>query len=172
MEWLKIKNMVDRIPAEMRWTVASRAMTGMIVVTEGALQDAVGLERRKEIMTQLWAAAGPGVKQLVDAVGLPTGDAKAAFNAVMTASTVMMGPEIRVEVIEATPTKVVCRATGCPFSVRMKEMGITLDCVGPCTAYFQGAYKAVNPKLVFRAGDKCIVRGDPYCGDFVLELQP
>ena len=166
----EVKGMVEKVPAEMRWTIATRALTGMIVLDEGALQDALGPERRKEIVTRLWAAAGAGVKQLVDALGLPADDATAAGNAVVTANIVMMGPEIQIETVEATPTKSVSRVTGCAWPLRMKEMGITLDCMPVCTAYHEAAYKAVNPKLVFRRGDKCIARGDPYCGDWVLEL--
>ena len=166
----EIKNMVEKVPAEMRWTIATRALTGMITAMDAATQAALGPEKHKEMVTQLWGAAGPGVKQLVDALGLPADDAKAAANAVTTATVVMLGPEVQVEVIEATPTKVLGRVTGCPWPLRTKEMGAALDCVPPCGAYFEAAYKAVNPKLVFRPGDKCMMRGDPYCGDWVLEL--
>ena len=168
----EIKNMVEKIPAEMRWTIATRALTGLYVGLEGALQDAVGPEKRKEMLTQLWRAAGPGVKQLIDTLGLPTEDVVAIGNSVVTATILSLGPEIKVEAIEATPTKSVSRVTACVWPLRMKETGITLDCMPVCTAYFEAAYKAVNPKVVFRRGDNYLVRGDPYCGDWVLELQP
>jgi hypothetical protein len=42
-------------------------------------------------MTRLWVAAEPSVKQLVDALGLATDEAKAAFNAVLTANIVING---------------------------------------------------------------------------------
>ena len=166
------KEMVEKIPAEMRWAIAARALTGVATALEAAIQDALGPEKRREIATRVWTAGAAGIKQLVDALGLPTDDAKAAANAVATAVTVAMGPESQGDFIEATPTRVVSRITGCAPQLRMKEMGVTLDCMPVCTAHMEAMYKALNPRLVFRAGDKCIGRGDPYCGDAVIELRP
>ncbi|HEA66808.1 MAG TPA: hypothetical protein ENI07_08315 [Desulfobacterales bacterium] len=70
-----------------------------------------------------------------------------------------------------SPQKVLANVTGCPFPLRMKEMGVKMDCSPVCTAGLEAAYNAVNPKLKLNIGDKCIGRGDAYCGEYVVEMQ-
>ena len=78
---------------------------------------------------------------------------------------------MQMDLTEASPQKVVGKVTGCAFPLRMKEMGIKMDCSPVCTAYQQAAFKAVNPKLKVDIGDKCINQGDEYCGEYVVEMQ-
>jgi len=167
----EIKAMVESIPAEVRWNIATQASTGTAVALDAAIQEAVGPEMRKEILTKIYAGSGPAVKQIVDALGLPTDNLEAAVKAVDCANIIMFGTEMQMDITEASPQKVVAKATGCPFPLRMKEMGVKMDCVPVCTAYQEGTFKAVNPKLTVSVGDKCINRGDEYCGEFVVELQ-
>jgi len=167
----EIKEMVESIPAEVRWNIATQASTGTAVALDAAIQEAVGPEKRKEILTKIYAGSGPAVKQIIDALGLPTDNAEAAAKAVTCANIIINGPEGQADITEASPHKVVAKATGCAFSLRMKEMGVKMDCLPVCTAYHEAAYKAVNPKLRVNIGDKCINRGDAYCGEFVVEMQ-
>jgi len=167
----EIKAMVESIPAEVRWNIATQASTGTAVALDAAIQEAVGPETRKEILTKIYAGSGPGVKQIIDALGLPTDNVEAAVKAVECANIVMFGTEMQMDITEASPQKIVAKATGCPFPLRMKEMGVEMDCVPVCTAYQEGTFKAVNPKLKVSVGDKCINQGDEYCGEFVVEMQ-
>jgi hypothetical protein len=166
----EIKEIVDKVPAEMRWNIATQASTNTAIALDGAIQDALGPEKRKEILVKLWSASAAGVKQVTDALGLPVATAEEAAKAVTSVNTVCFGPEIQAEFPEASPLKVEARATGCPFPLRMKEMGISLDCYPVCAAYHEAAYKAVNPKLKVSRGDKCLNQGDSYC-DWTLEMQ-
>ena len=167
----EIKEMVESIPAEVRWNIASQASTGTAVALDAAIQEAVGPEKRKEILMKIYAGSAPGVKQVIDALGLPTDNAEAAIKAVVCANTVMFGTEMQLDITEAGPQKVVAKMTGCPFPLRMKEMGVKLDCLPVCTAYQEATYNAVNPKLKVNNGGKCINQGDAYCGEFVVEMQ-
>jgi hypothetical protein len=165
----EIKEIVDKVPAEMRWNIATQASTSTAIALDGAIQDALGQEKRKEILMRLYAASASGIKQVTDALGLPGDNAETAAKAVTSANTVFFGPEIQAEFPEASPQKVEARATGCPFPLRMKELGISLDCYPVCAAYHEAAYKAVNPKLKVSRGDKCLNYGDSYC-DWIVEM--
>jgi hypothetical protein len=167
----EIKEMVESIPAEVRWNIATQASTGTAVALDAAIQEAVGPEKRKEILMKVYAGFGPGVKQIIDALGLPTDNAEAAVKAADCANIVMLGTEMQVDITEASPQRVVAKVTGCAFPLRMKEMGVKMDCSPVCTAYQQATYSAVNPKLKIDIGDKCIGRGDAYCGEYVVEMQ-
>jgi len=167
----EIKSMVESIPAEVRWNIATQAATGTATALDAALQEAVGPEIRKEILTKIYAGYGPAVKQIIDALGLPTDNAEAAMKAVACANIIINGAEGQVDLSEARPQKAAGKVTGCAFPLRMKEMGVKMDCLPVCTAYHEAAYKAVNPKLNVNIGDKCINRGDEYCGEFTVEMQ-
>ena len=167
----EIKEMVDSIPAEVRWNIATQAHTGTATVLDAAILEAVGPETRKEILTKIYEGSAPAVKQVIDALGLPTDNAEAAVKAIDCANIIMFGTEMQMDLTEANPQKVVGKVTGCAFPLRMKEMGVKMDCVPVCTAYQEGTFKAVNPKLKVSVGDKCINQGDEYCGEFVVEMQ-
>ena len=166
----EIKEMVESVPAEVRWNIASQASTATAIALDAAIQEAVGPEKREEILTKIYAGHGAGVKQVIDALGLPTDNAESAAKAVTCANTVMFGTEMQLEITESSPKKVVAKATGCAFAVRMKEMGVKMDCFPVCTAYLQATYNAVNPDLKFTVVDNCINRGDAYCGEYLIEL--
>ena len=166
-----IKEMVENIRAEVRWNIATQASTGTSVALDAAFNEAVGPETRKEILTKIYEGSAPAVKQIIDALGLPTDNAEAAVKAIDCANIVMFGTEMQMDLTEATPQKVVGKVTGCAFPLRMKELGVKMDCLPVCTAYQQATFKAVNPKLKINIGDKCINRGDAYCGEYVVEMQ-
>jgi hypothetical protein len=167
----KTKEMVENVPADVRWNIATQASTSMAVALDAAIQEAVGPEKRKEILTKIYAGSGRGVKQVIDALGLPTDNAETAAMAVTCANRVIFGTEMQLDIIEANPRKVTGKMTGCAFPLRMKEMGVKMDCFPVCTAYVQAAYNAVNPNLKLTIGDKCMNRDDAYCGEYVIEMQ-
>ena len=167
----EIKAMVESIPADVRWNIAAQVSTGTAVALDAAIQEAVGPETRKEILVKIYEGSAPAVKQIIDALGLPTDNAEAAVKAIDCANIVMFGSEMQMDLTEASPQKVVGKVTGCAFPLRMKEMGIKMDCSPVCTAYQEATFKAVNPKLKVNIGDKCINQGDAYCGEVVVEMQ-
>ncbi len=167
----EIKEMVESIPADVRWNIATQASTGTATALDAAIQEAVGPEIRAEILTKIYAGSAPAVKQIIDGLGLPTDNAEAVLKAVACANIIINGLEGQIDITEASPQKVAGKVTGCAFPLRMKEMGVKMDCLPVCAAYHEAAYKAINPKLKVDMGDKCISRGDEYCGEFVVEMQ-
>jgi hypothetical protein len=166
----EIKEMIENIPAEVRWSIAAQAHTSTATILDAAIQEAVGPEKREEILTNIYVGSAPAIKQMIDALGFPTDNAEAATKALTCAYAVMFGPEMQSEIIDASPQKSVSRVTQCAFPLRMKEMRVEFDCFPVCTAMVKAAYHAIKPDLKVAIGDKCIRRGDAYCGEYVVEM--
>ena len=166
----EIKEMIENIPAEVRWNIAAQAHTSTATILDAAIKEAVGPEKREEILTNIYVGSAPAIKQLIDTLELPTDTAEEASKALSCAYAVMFGPEQLSEKIDASPEKTVGRMTQCAFPLRMKELGVAIDCYPVCTAMIRAAYNAINPDLKVSIGDKCISRGDAYCGEYVVEM--
>ncbi len=160
---------VEKVPAETRWAIAAQSLTGATMATQKALLDAVGQEKYNEIVEQNWDAAGKASKQIADALGLAASDAKAAAETVDVVATVAMGPEFKLETVEATAERAVVRTTECPWWNRAKEFGLSDDFCAADPAWHNGLVKSFNPKLSVTL-TKAMMRGDPYC-EWVYELQ-
>jgi len=118
----KMAEAVEKVPGETRWTIATKALTGVLIVTGKTLRDIVGEKRFDEIWGQVWAGAGKASKEIADALGLAGNDAKSVAEAFQSVVLVSMGPEIESETIEATADKAVVRVTGCPWWNRFNEL--------------------------------------------------
>jgi hypothetical protein len=161
---------VEKVPAENRWTIATQALTGAIVVTSKALRDALGQEKYNEIHRQIWAEQGKAAKDIADSLGLSGGDAKSVAETAQLVTIVAMGPEFKFETVEATGEKAVIRLTEGPWWNRFKELGISEDlCSFACAAFWDAFAKSLNPKLTVSL-TKAMPRGDPHC-EWVLQLQ-
>lgn len=161
---------LEKIPAETRWTIATRALTGMIIATSKALRDVLGQERYNEVMGQIWGEQGKAAKQIADALGLASGDAKCAAEAFQSVLIVAMGPEFKIETVEATAEKAVTKCTACPWWTRQQELRVPGDiCSAASRAFDNALAKGLNPKLTMTLS-KAMCRGDSYC-ETVWELQ-
>jgi len=154
---------VERVPAETRWAIATNAMAGALIATNKALLDAVGQEKYNEITGQIWGGGGKAFKQIADSLGLVGDDAKSVAEAFASVCIVAMGPEVKIEAVEATEEKTVLRGTGCPFWNRVKELGISEDLLTASDAAFCHALtQSLNPKVTLTR-EKRMHLGDPYC---------
>lgn len=161
---------VEKVPAEIRWTIATKALTGAATAVMKALRDALGQERYNEVSGQIWAEQGKASKQVADALGLSGGDAKCAAEAFQSVLIVAMGPEFKIETVEATAEKAVARCTACPWWTRQQELRIPGDLCSAASRAFDNAFaKGLNPKLTMTLS-KAMCRGDSYC-ETVWELQ-
>ena len=161
---------LEKIPPATRWTIATKGLTGLVIVTAKTLLDILGQEKYNEIWGQIWAEAGKGSKQVADALGLAGDGAKSVQETSWLVTAVAMGPEVKARVVEATAEKVVVRNSECPYWNRMKEFGISDDiCSVADSAYFNGLAQSLNPKVTV-ALTKAMPLGDPYC-EWIYKLQ-
>jgi hypothetical protein len=165
-----MSQVVEAVPAENRWAIATQAMTGAVMATNKAMLDAVGRETYDQILGQIWGGAGQGFKEIADALGLSVDDAKSVAEAFASLCAVTMGPEVQMETAEATEARAVLRATGCPFLNRVNEFGIEEDLLTAGDAAFcEALTESLNPNVTV-THDKRMHLGDPYC-EWVFELQ-
>ena len=163
---------LEKIPAEKRWEITSKNLTGACVGYSLALLGIVGKEKLGEIEAKMWGEGGKTfIPMIKEAFKLPVEDAVGAANVIDVAAVLGMGPECVEERIEETKERVVERWIKCPFQERAKELGVAAqyDCFLGCLAWVKEGLHAINPNLSFKK-TKAIPRGDPYC-EFVYELK-
>lgn len=161
---------VEKVPAENRWIIATKALTGAAIAAMKALRDALGQERYNEICGEIWAEQGKAAKQIADALGVGGRDAKSGAEALLLVINVAMGPEFKLETVEATAEKAVTKCTACPWWNRQQELRIPGDlCSAGSRAFDNDLAKGLNPKLTVTL-TKAMCRGDSYC-ETVWELQ-
>ena len=154
---------LEKIPPEARWQIAAKGLTGAWTACANALKQVTGEAKYNELNGGFWYQAGKGLKEFVDAFGLPVGDARQIEEAIELAVRASMGPEWEFEVVEATSNRCVTRWLKCPWYERCKEQGITLDlCSDGHPKWGNGVLESLNPDFA-HSMPKAMPRGDSYC---------
>lgn len=161
-------DLIEKVPAEKRWEIATKGLTGAYVACASALQGAVSEAQYDQFSKMLWYQGGKTLKELVDTVGLPVGNAREIEEALEISARTSMGPEFEFEVVEASEDRCVARLTKCAWHERWKEMGLAKDLCGTGhQSWGDAAVESVNPDFAYTLV-KSMLRGDPYC-EFVIE---
>jgi hypothetical protein len=163
---------LEKIPAEKRWEISSKAFTGACVGFNQTLLRILGKEKIAETASKIWGEDGETFLPMIkETFKIPVKDAIGAANLADVAIVLSWGPECEIERIKETEKKVVDIWTKCPFWERAKEFGVTAqyDCVPGCSTWTEKGLEAINPKLMVRI-TKALPRGDPYC-EFIYELK-
>ena len=63
---------IEKVPAEIRWEIATKGLTGACTAISNALKGAEGEEKYNEIIKAIWYEAGKGAKEFADTLGLAT----------------------------------------------------------------------------------------------------
>lgn len=154
---------IEKIPAEVRWQIAGKGLTGACMAVANSLRQAVGEEKYNEVMRALWYQAGKGVKEFIEAFGLPVRDARQIEEAAQLAALASMGAEFKFEVVEASQDRCVERVSKCPWYERAKEQGIGFDlCTFGHGSWGEGIVESANPDFTYRIS-KSMPRGAPHC---------
>lgn len=159
---------INKIPAETRWEIATKGLTGAITALDKTLKDAIGEDKYNDIAQALWYEAGKGAKEFAGNLGLATENARDIEEVLKLLGMTAMGPEFKFEVVEATENRCVGRTTMCPWHERWKELGLDFDI---CNSGHQGwgdsAVENLNSNFTFSL-TKNMVRGESYC-EWVIE---
>ncbi|MHC1728237.1 MAG: L-2-amino-thiazoline-4-carboxylic acid hydrolase [Syntrophobacteraceae bacterium] len=152
-----------QIPFETKWAMAAKGLTGALYAHLNALYDSVGKEKYVEIVRQIWSKIGQGCAEEVQFLGITGDSAKSIAEAGLMMCTCAMGPEYKMEVIEASEDRTAIKILECPWKNRMNEFGIPHDLLSACdVAFWDHFVKGLNPNVTMRHG-KQMHRGDPYC---------
>ncbi len=151
------------IPAETKWTMATKGLTGALVAHLNAIYSVVGKEKYVEILRQIWSQIGQGSAEEVQSLGMTGNNVASVAEAGVTMCMCAMGAEDTIEEGEASEDRIVMKITECPWKNRMNELGISNDLLSVCdTAFWNSFVKSLNPNVSMRHG-KQMHRGDPYC---------
>jgi hypothetical protein len=161
---------VADIPAETRWKIATQAMSGIMIAYKKAFHDVAGPEQFNKILEQIWGQAGQSGKQVADALGMKSDDAKSVAETWAIVSAIALGPELKMEIVEASKERTVLKGTGCPFLNRLKEYGITEDLLTSGDAvYCEALTNSLNPNVKI-THEKRMHLGDSYC-EWIFETK-
>jgi len=161
---------VDQIPAETRWAIATKGLTGALTAQLQALYGLAGKEKYPEIMRQIWSQIGQASAELVKSLGLTGNSAQSAAEAGAAICICAMGPEYAIEEIVASADKTCMKITKCPFWNRMQEFGLSADLLSACDlAFWDSFIKTLNPEVTMKHGRQMHL-GDPYC-EWIFEAK-
>jgi hypothetical protein len=159
---------IEKVPAETRWAIATKGLTGACTVMINALKDALSPEKFDEFQVGLWSQAGKGAKELADTLGLPSESPRDIAEVTEVLGITSMGPEFNFEIVEATEDRCVGRANKCPWHERWKEFGLKEDfCNSGHQGWGDGAVQSLNPNFTYTL-TKNMQRGDSHC-EYVIE---
>ena len=159
---------IEKVPAETRWEIATKGLTGALTAFANALKGAQGEEKYNEFTSALWYEAGKGAKEFADNLGLTAENVEDVDGITHLLATTSMGPEFKFEVVEATEDRCVGRTTKCAWHERWKELGLKDDiCSSGHQAWGDGAVESLNPDFTFSL-TKNMIRGDQFC-EWVIE---
>ena len=159
---------IEKIPAEVRWAIATKGLTGAFTAIAGAFKDALGEERYNSFNAGLWYMGGKGAKEFADAFGLKAETPKDIAEAYTLMVLASMGPEFEYEIVEPTADRCVIKSTKCPWRERGKELGVDWDyCTSGHQKWGDGVVESLNPSFGHSL-NKNMQAGDPYC-EWVIE---
>ena len=159
---------IEKVPAETRWEIATKGLTGACMALINAFKGAVSQDKFDEFQVGLWSQAGKGAKELADTLGLASESSRDIGEVMELLAITSMGPEFKFEVVEATEDRCVGRTAMCAWHERWKELGLEDDfCTSGHQGYGDGAVESLNPNFTFTL-TKNMQRGDPYC-EWVVE---
>ena len=154
---------IEKIPMEMRWQIATKGLTGAYAVIAKAYKEALGEDRYNAFNGQVWRAAGKGVRELADNLGLKHETPKDIAEIMTAAAVSSMGPEFVWEIVAADKDKCVIKHSKCPWHERAEELDMGFDfCVGGHENWCAGVCESLNPELVSTL-TKSMAKGDSYC---------
>lgn len=161
---------VDQVSFETKWGMAAMGLTNALTAHLNTIYNLVGRERYAGIVRDLWALMGKATAEGSADLGLTGEDARSVARAGATMCICSMGPELKIEEIEAGEDRTIMKITGCPWKNRMVESGISHDLLTPCdVAFWKHFVKHINPNVTMKHG-KQMHRGDPYC-EWIFETR-
>ena len=160
---------IKDVPAELRWEIATRAANSQSVVYDMLVREIIG-DKIDEIWNLIMAEGGKESRALAESLGHPASNAIEIENALDIISTIILGPELIGETLEADEERVVQKMTGCPMLNAHRNIGnAPIGTPAHCQAFCQSSVENLNPRYTLRY-TKRMCTGDPHC-EYVIELK-
>jgi len=126
---------------------------------------------RDEIWNVIMTEGGKESKAVAESLGLPASNAVEIESTLDIISTIILGPELMGEILEANEERVIGKMTGCPMLNAHRNIGHepTAGTPAHCQAFCQNSVESLNPRYTMRY-TKRMCTGDPHC-EYVIELK-
>ena len=177
---------MEKIPAEKRWEITAKILSIFCVLAgekhfapelskgEGIIAPVMGAEKWREITGKIFLEGCLKLFAWVkETFNIPVEDAIGAAKFLIVWGTLAFGPEMKLEIVEATPERAVLRWTKCTWWERWKEHEIDLELLACHSSDWSAhqlltdkGFKAINPKITCKLM-KQMSKGDPYCEDVI-----
>ncbi len=158
---------IKDIPAEVRWEIATKAADTQAVVYDMLVRQIIG-DKIDEIWKMIFTEGGKKSKVIAESFGLPSNkpeEINAAFGII---ATILLGPELKGDVVEANERGVIAKMTSCPMLNAHRDVGTpTTISSSHCQAYSQNSVESLNPHYTL-SYSKRMCTGDPYC-EYIIE---
>jgi hypothetical protein len=179
------EELLKKIPPEKRWAITAKILTAFVVlrgdkiiapllgIEEGIISPVMGAEKWDEINDKVYGEGGkafyPWAKETFN---IPVEDAIGAYKLLNVVVTLLSGPVMEFELVEATPERVVSRVTKCRWWETYQEFDVHSEhraCDAAGRKHQGEGLKAVSPKIIFNL-TKTRQGGYPYC-EYVTEFK-
>lgn len=105
---------------------------------------------------------------MAESFGLPTSNAIEIESALDIISTIILGPELVGEILEASEERLIGKTTGCPMLNAHRNIGHPpTKTPAHCQAFCQSSVESLNPRYTIRY-TKRMCTGDPHC-EYIIE---
>ena len=160
---------INDIPAEVRWEIATKAANSQSVFYDMLVRQIIG-DRIDEIWNAIMTEGGKESRAMAQSLGLPASNAVEIDSTLDIISAIILGPELKGEVLEADAGRVIGKITGCPMLNAHRNIGNEpIGTSAHCQAFCQSAVESLNPRYTMRY-TKRMCTGDPHC-EYVVGLK-
>lgn len=160
---------INDIPAEVRWEIATKAANSQSVVYDMLVRQIIG-DKIDEIWNVIMTEGGKESKAMAQSLDLPASNAAEIDSTLDIISAIILGPELKGEILEANEDRVIGKITGCPMLNAHRNIGNEpTGTPAHCQAFCQSAVESLNPRYTMRY-TKRMCTGDPHC-EYVVELK-
>jgi hypothetical protein len=167
-EVIQMAEAIEKLPAETRWEIATKGLTGACTAMINALKGALSPDKFEEFQVGLWSQAGKGAKELANTLRLTIENPRDIDAVLALLAVTSMGPEFEFKTVEATEDRCVGRTTKCAWHERWKEFGFKQDlCSSGHQGWGDGAVGSLNANFTFSL-TKNMSRGDQFC-EWIIE---
>ncbi len=161
---------IKDIPAEVRWEIATNAANIQSVVYDMLVRQIIG-DKIDEIWNAIMSEGGKKSKAMAESLGFPATNAMEIDSTLGIISSIIQGPELKGEILEANEDQVIGKITGCSMLNAHRGVGYgpTAGTPAHCQAFCQNSVESLNPRYTIRY-KKMMCTGDPYC-EYAIELK-
>ena len=161
---------INDIPAEVCWEIATKAANSQSVVYDMLVRQIIG-DKIDEIWNAIMTEGGKESRAMAQSLGLPVSNAVEIDSTLDIISAIILGPELKGEILEANEDRAIGKITGCPMLNAHRNIGYgpTAGTPAHCQAFCQSAVESLNPRYTMKY-TKRMCTGDPHC-EYAVELK-